>query len=115
MCHSTELAPLRQSLRNNLWRIINKEPIQILPFMEYLIDVLINRYRKITVTSTKFLKIYRDKLKNEYANALDYIQSNIVHGDIIQLEQYIKNRINGNITEILDEFIENYEKNKKNS
>ena len=82
--------------------------------MEYLIDILINRNRKITITSTKFLKRYRDKLNDEYANILDHIQSNAIHGDIIQLEKYIREGVNGNITKILDEFVERYEKNKKN-
>jgi hypothetical protein len=81
--------------------------------MEYLIDVLINRYKKLTITSTKFLKTYRDKLRVEYARALDYIQTNVINGDIIQLEKYIRDRINGNITAILDEFVENYENSKK--
>lgn len=82
--------------------------------MEYLIDILINRNREITITSTKFLKRYRDKLTNEYANILDYIQSNAMYGDIIRLEKYVKEGINGNITKILDEFVEEYEKSKKN-
>jgi len=81
--------------------------------MEYLIDVLINRNKKITITSVKFLKTYRDILKNEYAEVLDYIQSKIVDGDIIHLESFIKDRINGNITETLDIFVNNYEKSKK--
>lgn len=81
--------------------------------MEYLIDILINRHKEITITSTKFLKKYSDRLTNEYANILDHIQSNAIYGDIIRLEKYIKEGINGNITEILDEFVENYEKNSK--
>lgn len=81
--------------------------------MDYLIDILIYRYRKITITSNKFLKSYRNKLKLEYAQMLDYIQSNIMDGNLIELESYIKSGINGNITNILDEFVENYEKSKK--
>ena len=83
--------------------------------MEYLIDVLVNRYKKITVTSTKFLKHYRDLLKDEYAQILDFVQSKIIDGDILKMEQFIKQGINGNINKILDEFVENYEKNKKNN
>ena len=83
--------------------------------MEYLIDILVNRHREITLTSTKFLKKYRDRLMNEYANILDHIQSNAMHGDIIQLEKYVKEGINGNITAILDEFVENYENSKKSN
>ena len=82
--------------------------------MEYLIDILINRNREITITSTKFLKGYRDRLNDEYANILDHIQSNAMHGDIIRLQKYIREGINGNITKILDEFVERYEENKKN-
>ena len=81
--------------------------------MDYLIDILINRYKKITIISNKFLKTYRDKLKLEYAQMLDYIQSNIIDGKLIELESYIRRGINGNITNILDEFVENYEKSKK--
>jgi hypothetical protein len=83
--------------------------------MEYLIDILINRHKEITITSTKFLKQYRDELINEYANILDYIQSNAIYGDIIQLDRYVRKGINGNITKILDEFVENYEKSKKDN
>ena len=114
MCRNSELEPLRQNLRNNLWRMVNGKSIQVFPFMEYLIDILINRHKKITITSTKFLKIYRDMLKSEYASVLDYIQSNIINGDIIYLEWFIRNKINGNITQILDIFIERYEESKKN-
>jgi len=113
MCRNSELEPLRKNLRNNLWRMINRESINTLPFMEYLIDILIKRHQKITITSTNFLKKYRDLLIQEYANVLDYLQSNIANGNIIDLEQYIKNRINGNITSILDDFVKNYEENKK--
>ena len=113
MCHSKELEPLRQSLRNNLWKMVNRKSIQGFPFMEYLMDILINRHKKITITSTNFLKMYRDMLKDEYAMVLDYVQSNIMNGDLIQLDRFIRNRINGNITEILDDFIEKYEENKK--
>ena len=81
--------------------------------MEYLIDILVNRYKTITVTSTKFLKHYRDELRKEYAQILDYVQSNVINGDILEMEHYIKQGINGNITDILDEFVENYEKSKK--
>ena len=115
MCRNSELHPVRRNLQNNLWRIINREPIKTIPFMEYLVDILINRHREITITSTKFLKGYSDRLTNEYAIILDHIQSNAIHGNIIQLEKYIKEGINGNITKILDEFVENYEKNKKNN
>lgn len=115
MCRKSELEPLRQNLRNNLWRVIEREPIKIFPFMEYLVDILVNRYKKITVTSTKIFKAYRDKLKDIYAQILDYIEGKASSGDIISLEQYIKNKINGNITNILDEFVENYEKSKKNN
>ena len=83
--------------------------------MEYLIDILINRNREITITSTKLLKQYRDRLANEYANILDHIQSNAMYGDIIQLEKYVKEGINGNITKILDEFVERYEDSKKDN
>lgn len=83
--------------------------------MEYLIEILLNRYKKLTITSVKFLKTYRDKLLKEYASILDYIQSNIINGDILYLERYIRNSINGNITNILDEFVDNYEKSKKNN
>jgi len=115
MCRNSELQPLRRNLQSNLWRIINREPIKTIPFMEYLIDILINRHREITITSTKFLKKYSDMLTDEYAIILDHIQSNAIHGDIIQLEKYVKEGINGNITKILDEFVENYEKSKKDN
>jgi len=93
--------------------MIDRKSIQGFPFMEYLIDILVNRHKKITITSTKFLKTYRDMLKDEYAMVLDYVQSNVINGDLIQLNRFIRNRINGNITEILDDFIEKYEENKK--
>ncbi len=60
------------------------------------------------------MKAYRDKLKIEYAQMLDFIQSNVMNGNLIELESYIRKGINGNITLILDEFVENYEKSKKN-
>lgn len=82
--------------------------------MEYLIDVLIDRHKKITITNTRFLKRYRDMLLDEYAMILDYIQSNAKDGDILHLEQYIRNGINGNITQILDNFVDDYEKSKEN-
>lgn len=94
--------------------MVDRKSIQGFPFMEYLIDTLVNRHKKITITSTNFLKMYSDRLKDEYAGVLDYIQSNIMNGDLIQLDRFIRNKINGNITEILDEFIEKYEEDKKN-
>lgn len=113
MCQVKELEPLRRNLQNNLWRVINRESVEVFPFMDYLIDILIHRYKKITITSNKFLKAYRDKLKLEYAQMLDYIQYSIMDGNLIELESYIRKGINGNITQILDEFVENYEKSKK--
>ena len=83
--------------------------------MEYLIEILIKRHKEIRIMGIRFLKTYRDKLKSEYIDVLGYIDSNIINGDIIHLEDFIKKRINGNITSILDNFIEDYEKSKKNN
>ena len=54
-------------------------------------------------------------LKDEYAQILDFIQSKIMDGDILKMEQHIKQGINGKINNILDEFVENYEKSKKDN
>ena len=48
-------------------------------------------------------------LQREYAGVLDYIATNAVWGDIIALTSYIKNKINGNITKIVKDFIIDYE------
>lgn len=52
---------------------------------------------------------YADALNKEYADILDYLHQNIPEGDIIALEQYIKNKVNGSFTKIIKDFIREYE------
>lgn len=81
--------------------------------MEYLLDVLIKRKNVISVTSLNLLKKHRDKLKKEYANILDYIESNVQYGEILKLERYIKKNINGSFSKIIDDFVNDYNKSQE--
>lgn len=82
--------------------------------MEFLLDVLIKREKEISVTSLSLLKRHRDKLKKEYAEILDYIHSNVQYGEILKLEEYIKENINGSFSKIIDDFVDEYQIKKVN-
>jgi len=52
---------------------------------------------------------YADELNSEYADIIDYIHQNIANGDIIALEKYIRDKVNGSFTNIIGDFLNEYE------
>ena len=108
------LAQLRANLRNNLWNLVNEKPLVSFQFMEYLVGILIPR-AVISTVPIKLLKKYSEKLKDQYSQVLDYLEINILNGDIIELEHYIKQNINGNITTLLEAFVNEFESLQKHN
>jgi len=52
---------------------------------------------------------YADELNREYADLIDYIHQNIADGDVIALEKYVKNKVNGSFADIIKKFLDDYE------
>lgn len=76
--------------------------------MEYLVGILIKRSKVISSVSLKLLKKHSQKLQEQYAQVLAYLEMNVSNGDIIGLEHYIKENINGNITTLLEAFVNEF-------
>lgn len=83
--------------------------------MEYLEVVLLRSFRKIYVHPFDLLVRYANTLNREYGDILDYIHQNIAEGDIISLEQYIKDKVNGSFTRIIKNFFVEYESYENNN
>jgi len=58
---------------------------------------------------------YADKLYLEYGQILDYLQQNVADGDIIALEQYVKDKVNGSFTNLIKDFLDEYESYKNDN
>lgn len=114
MCHKHELAPIRANLLNNFWRIIDKEPIETISFTDFLIDILVKRYECIRKTDVWLLYKFSRKLNKEYADLLDYIDSQAKEGEIIKLEKYVKKKVNGSFSNIIDKFVNAYKDTQEN-
>lgn len=110
MHHKQELQELRQNLLNNLWHIINNEPLEYIKFREFLVSLLISRGIKITAMDGFFLSSYAQRLKRQYAEVLSTIRSEAIDGDLIMLEKYVRTNINGSISKSLKEFLDEYSK-----
>ncbi len=76
--------------------------------MEYLEVVLIRSFRKIYVHPFSLLVKYSNELNREYGDILDYIHQNVLNGDIIALEKYVKNKVNGSFTQIIERYLDDY-------
>ena len=103
------LVEVRQNLKSNLWHLINGEPLDYFKFGEYLVRVLIIPGRKIIPQPLNKIMFYADELNKEYAEILDYLHQNVKNGDIIALEQYVKDKVNGSFTDIIKDFVYEYE------
>ena len=110
MHHKRELQEVRQNLLNNLWHIVNSEPLEYIKFKEFLISLLISRGYKITTLDGFFLETYAQELKKEYAEVLSTIRSEVQDGDLIMLQKYVRNNINGKISKTLENFLDEYNK-----
>ncbi len=110
MHHKQELQELRQNLLSNLWHIINNEPLKYIKFREFLVSLLISRGIKITAMDGFFLSSYAQQLKRQYAEVLSTIRSEAMDGDLIMLEKYVRNNINGKISKTLGNFLDEYNK-----
>ncbi len=77
--------------------------------MEYLEVVLVNSFRKIYVHPFSLLVKYSNELNREYGDILDYIHQNVLNGDIIALEKYVRDKVNGSFTSIIERFFKEYE------
>lgn len=110
-----ELAEVRQNLRQNLWHLINSEPLDYFKFGEYLVRVLIEPGREIIAQPIDKIILYANKLNSLYGEILDHLHQNVHDGDIIALEQYVKDEVNGSFTTIIKNFIYEYESYKDNN
>ena len=52
---------------------------------------------------------YSNELNREYGDILDYIHQNVKDGDIIALEKYVRHKVNGSFTSIIERFFKEYE------
>lgn len=82
--------------------------------MEYLEVVLVSSFRKIYAHPFSLLVKYSNELNREYGDILDYIHQNALDGDIIALEQYVKDKVNGSFTSIIERFFKEYDENINN-
>lgn len=57
---------------------------------------------------------YADRLNREYADIIDHIHQNIADGDIIGLEKHIRDKVNGSFTNIIGDFLNEYENYENN-
>ena len=110
-----ELAEVRLNLKQNLWHLINNEPLDYFKFGEYLVRVLIKPGREIVAQPLYKIMLYADELNSVYGEMLDYLHQNVQDGDIIALEQYVKDKVNGSFTKIIKDFIYEYESYKNNN
>lgn len=105
-----ELSKIKENLKDNLWRIINKKPVEPIHFKEYLMGVLIQNNYNIVSIPISFLETYSSSLRKEYAAVLDYLEQNLLNKDIFELEKYIKQQVNGYFSFIISSFLKDYEK-----
>jgi len=85
--------------------------LEYIKFKEFLISLLIVRGYNIKTMSGYFLETYAQELKKQYAEVLSTIKSEVMNGDLIMLEKYVRNNINGSISKILSGFLNEYNKN----
>ena len=112
MSKKTELLikEIRQNLITNLWRVVNNNPVDIFKFGEFLTDKFIQSGKQVKFIDITLVYEYSKSLELEYATLLDYITSNIAEGDIIEIEKYVKHKVNGSFTTLIQSFIYNHDK-----
>jgi len=76
--------------------------------MEFLLTVLMERGVPIRTIDLSLLKDYKNRLKAEYDEIFDHISSKALDGDIIELQKYIKNKVNGSFSRIINGFVYDY-------
>lgn len=76
--------------------------------------MLLERGKKIVPHEISFINKYGNRLRNLYAKLIDEIDYEISKGDLIQSEEYIKKQVNGRFTEVINDFIQEYDNNKNN-
>jgi len=77
--------------------------------LEYLEVILVSSLRKMYAHPFGLLVKYTNELNREYGDILDYIHQNALDGDIIGLEKYIRDKVNGSFTSIIERFFVEYE------
>lgn len=90
--------------------MIDGKSINQIPFKEYLIDILIKKGYTIGPISLNLLNNYGGKLKNLWGKVLEYLDLNISNGEIMKLNRYIKEKVNGEFSKIINQFVFEYEK-----
>lgn len=110
MHHNSVLQEVKQNLVRNLWHIINREPIEYFKFSVFLEKILLMSNKTIIAHNIKFLAKYVMKLTYEYAKLMDYVHQNALIGNIIEDVSFIKKSVNGNFTNIIKNFLEDYDK-----
>lgn len=105
-----ELQRIKNNLIDNLWHIINKEPLDYFKFGEFLESILINSGREIMTHDLLFLTENVLKLNEEYAKLIDHIDHKIMLGEILKTEKEIKTAVNGKFTNIITNFLNQYDK-----
>ena len=76
--------------------------------MEFLLTVLMERGVPIKAISLSLLKDYKNRLKVEYDEIFDHISSKALDGNIRELEKYIKTKVNGSFSSIINGFVHDY-------
>jgi len=79
-------------------------------FMEYLIQILMSSGRKIVETDVVLLYKYARSIEKEYAIILETIRSEALDGKLIELEKYVKKKVNGTFSRIIEHFLRDYDK-----
>jgi len=57
---------------------------------------------------------YSNELNREYGDILDHLHQNVLNGDIIALEKYVRDKVNGSFTSIIKRFFVEYDENADN-
>ena len=108
-----ELEQIKQNLKHNLNNLLNKEPLNYFKFREFLEAVLIRSQRKIVAHDYSMVGNCAWKMERAYAVILDRIVQETNIGNLIGLNSYIHQAVNGVFTSIIQEFLKDYDKTYK--
>ena len=101
---------IRDNLISNLWKIIDNKPIDIFKFGEFLTDKFIQSGKQVKFIDISTVYEFAMAMEKEYANLLDYISFVVGRKDILEIQKYIKQQVNGNFTYLIKEFVIQHDK-----
>lgn len=105
---------IKESLERNLWQIINKKAIIPFSFKDYLLSMLSNSGQKVGKVDMKLIKIYSNILRDKYSKTLEELSMRAPMGNILDMEKYVKKKVNGTFKSIIKRFLFKYESTQEN-